>query len=472
MDQDDDNTHTKNDVAPPPPHHHRDPRLDLTLLPFHFDVIPNHVTSLKECAQHQIQALLTKEADHPAQLTSTDEDCLDDGFVLCDLAVPCQKLRAWRHMFPRVEPFYALKCNPDPMVAAVLAQLGAGFDCASVAELELARESIRLANQQKKNAATTSSTRQPSCDDDDTATPQYFKIVYANPQRAEKDLDTALTMFERSPPLTFDGPEELYKVHSAYQKQLERWRQEQQHGISNSNNNNDNASAPPPPPPPDLILRLLVPDQHSSVPLGEKFGAAASDVDALIELALVELQLPVVGVSFHCGSGNHDPASYTTAIRLAAAAMDQINRRCSSSPRASGGGRGGCWLLDIGGGYPGIDGLWGDCGRFCGGAAAATSASITTDHNSERDGDSGKGDNTNDDDDDDDAGVETTARIAEAVTPLLDELFPTMPDASSSTIPKCTSNVQIISEPGRYFVEGAFALCSRIYRVRVEEERG
>jgi diaminopimelate decarboxylase len=54
---------------------------------------------------------------------------------------------------------------------------------------------------------------------------------------------------------------------------------------------------------------------------------------------------------------------------------------------------------------------------------------------------------------------ETTAKIANIVTPLLDELYP---------VDK--SHIQIISEPGRYFVEGAFALCSRIYRVVVDPE--
>lgn len=39
--------------------------------------------------------------------------------------------------FPRVNPFYAVKCNPNPAIIAMLAALGAGFDCASEAEVEL-----------------------------------------------------------------------------------------------------------------------------------------------------------------------------------------------------------------------------------------------------------------------------------------------------------------------------------------------
>ena len=34
-------------------------------------------------------------------------------------------------LFPNVTPFYAVKCNSDPVLVKVLAELGAGFDCAS-----------------------------------------------------------------------------------------------------------------------------------------------------------------------------------------------------------------------------------------------------------------------------------------------------------------------------------------------------
>ena len=37
----------------------------------------------------------------------------------------------------RMQPYYAVKCHPNPVVIAELAKLGAGFDCASRAEAEL-----------------------------------------------------------------------------------------------------------------------------------------------------------------------------------------------------------------------------------------------------------------------------------------------------------------------------------------------
>lgn len=245
----------------------------------------------------------------------------------------------------------------------------AGFDCASLSEIRLALNST--GNNAKR-------------------------CVYANPQRAEKHLEAALALGVEA--LTFDGLEEVQKVHRAHQK-----RQSQN--------------------PPEMILRILVPDSTSSVPLGEKFGAPPFKIEALAQEALV-LGLPIVGVSFHCGSGCHDPDTYGVAIRLAKDAIriiDRVQRPLGIQ----------CRILDIGGGYPGFDGSENEYERFTGGNSTVDVE--TTEQ-------------------------ETTADIASVVTPLLEQLFPQ------------EDNIEIISEPGRYFVEAAFVLCSRIYSVQVEKD--
>jgi ornithine decarboxylase len=38
---------------------------------------------------------------------------------------------------PRVMPFYAVKCNPEPGILKLLVAMGAGFDCASQGEVEM-----------------------------------------------------------------------------------------------------------------------------------------------------------------------------------------------------------------------------------------------------------------------------------------------------------------------------------------------
>ena len=37
----------------------------------------------------------------------------------------------WNAMLPKIHPFYAVKCNPEPALLKLLASLGTGFDCAS-----------------------------------------------------------------------------------------------------------------------------------------------------------------------------------------------------------------------------------------------------------------------------------------------------------------------------------------------------
>ena len=37
----------------------------------------------------------------------------------------------WTKALPTVHPFYAVKCNNDPVVLKTLMKSGAGFDCAS-----------------------------------------------------------------------------------------------------------------------------------------------------------------------------------------------------------------------------------------------------------------------------------------------------------------------------------------------------
>jgi ornithine decarboxylase len=41
-----------------------------------------------------------------------------------------------------VEPFYAVKCNPDPVVIRLLATLGCGFDCATMGEIKMVLHEI------------------------------------------------------------------------------------------------------------------------------------------------------------------------------------------------------------------------------------------------------------------------------------------------------------------------------------------
>eukprot|EP00550_Attheya_septentrionalis_P001795 CAMPEP_0198283368 /NCGR_PEP_ID=MMETSP1449-20131203/2982_1 /TAXON_ID=420275 /ORGANISM="Attheya septentrionalis, Strain CCMP2084" /LENGTH=559 /DNA_ID=CAMNT_0043979953 /DNA_START=232 /DNA_END=1911 /DNA_ORIENTATION=- len=384
--------------------------VDTSRLPESCQSIPSSAQSLSQCALHEIRSLLSKE-EEGGRLSEEEQDSLDDGFFLCDLSVVIRKLEVWRQLFPRIKPFFAVKCNPDKMVTAVLGQyiLETGFDCASISEIKLALDSTTSSNPKR--------------------------CIYANPQRAMSDLEKALELGVRT--LTFDGLEELHKVRRLYETRCRQWQEQDEQ---------DTESARPLLP--EMVLRIVVPDGASSVPLGEKFGAPPARVAALTEEALC-LGLPVVGVSFHCGSGCHDPNAYGTAIQLAKEAMDTINSVILSHQHANPHKVDEPWLfrpctlLDIGGGFPGIDGHGGDIGRFSGTPHELTDMSQ---HNAYA------------------QNMENaTSSIAAVVTPLVDQLFSVQEEDSNH------QPIQIISEPGRYFVEAAFALCSRIYSKRIGE---
>ena len=60
---------------------------------------------------------------------------LEDPVCIVDLGVVARLFRDWMTAMPRVVPFYAVKANNDEGILAMLAALGAGFDCASDAEV-------------------------------------------------------------------------------------------------------------------------------------------------------------------------------------------------------------------------------------------------------------------------------------------------------------------------------------------------
>ena len=60
---------------------------------------------------------------------------LEDPVCVVDLGAVARLFRDWMTAMPRVVPFYAVKANNDEGILAMLAALGAGFDCASDAEV-------------------------------------------------------------------------------------------------------------------------------------------------------------------------------------------------------------------------------------------------------------------------------------------------------------------------------------------------
>ena len=189
------------------------------------------------------------------------EDGADDAFFVADLGEVYRQHLRWKKHLKRVTPHYAVKCNPDPTVLRLLAELGTGFDCASKAEIE---QVLSM-----------------GVDPD--------RIIYAQPCKTKSYL--RYTVKQNVSQMTFDNTDELYKIKE----------------IS---------------PSAELYLRILTDDSASLCRLSQKFGASMENTLELLNLAK-KLDLNVAGVAFHVGSGASDPAAFLKAVQDARAVFDQ-----------------------------------------------------------------------------------------------------------------------------------------------------
>jgi ornithine decarboxylase len=124
--------------------------------------------------------------DHKIKLGTHDE-----SFLVTDLTCVVEQFDQWQTLLPMVEPFYAVKCNPDPVIIKLLAALGCGFDCATKGEIDLVLNGLGddLSFGPRKNTD---------------------KIVYANPQKMKSHI--AFAAENGVCRTVFDGEDELYKL--------------------------------------------------------------------------------------------------------------------------------------------------------------------------------------------------------------------------------------------------------------------
>lgn len=115
------------------------------------------------------------------------------------------------------------------------------------------------------------------------------RIIYAHPCKTNSYIRYAAQHGVKQ--MTFDNAEELYKVKDHF-------------------------------PNAELYLRILTDDSSSLCRLSLKFGASLDATRYLLDLAK-ELDLNVVGVSFHIGSGATDPTLFMKAIKDARQVFDQ-----------------------------------------------------------------------------------------------------------------------------------------------------
>lgn len=255
----------------------------------------------------------------------------EDAFFVADLGEVYRQHMRWKMNLPRVKPFYAVKCNPDSQVIRLLSELGTGFDCASKAEIE---QVLKM--------------------DVDPA-----RIIYAQPCKTNSYVRFAKTHGVKQ--MTFDNADELHKIKQLY-------------------------------PEAELFLRISTDDSSSLCRLSLKFGASMDTTNDLLGLAK-KLELNVVGVSFHVGSGASDPFAFTKAVQDARTVFDQASVHGYTLR-----------TLDVGGGFV----------------------------------------------------SETFEDMAAVLRDALDQYMP--------------AHINIIGEPGRYYVSSAFTLACHIIARRTIED--
>jgi len=206
-----------------------------------------------------------------------------DTFYLVDITTIILKYKYFRKYLPRVTPFYAVKCNPDPYLISALIECGTGLDVASMQEMK-----------KGLNANLSSD-----------------KMIFANPCKMPEHIRFAAE--NNVSKMTFDNKTELEKIHKYF-------------------------------PTAQLVLRILADDSHSTMRFGSKFGADINtEVEGLLSHAY-ELNLTVIGVSFHVGSGCQSGIAYSNSLVLAKKVFTMAENM--GHPMN---------FLDIGGGFLGMD---------------------------------------------------------------------------------------------------------------------
>ncbi|PLB33822.1 type III PLP-dependent enzyme [Aspergillus candidus] len=189
----------------------------------------------------------------------------EEPFFVADLGQIVRQHRRWKSALPHVHPFYAVKCNADPTLLRLLCELGTGFDCASIAELQ----------------SVLSLGVDPS------------RIVFANPCKTASSLVFARRVGVTH--TTFDNLDELDTIKAYH-------------------------------PDAQLVLRIFASDSDALIDFGEKFGASTESAPLLLARAR-ELDLKVTGVSFHVGTGATNASAFNKAIQTAKAVFRQAENQ-------------------------------------------------------------------------------------------------------------------------------------------------
>ncbi|MGA7983746.1 MAG: type III PLP-dependent enzyme [Burkholderiales bacterium] len=183
-------------------------------------------------------------------------------FLILDTAIVREKARRFHAAMPRVRPHYAVKANPDPRVLKVLVEEGAGFEIASIAELDLLL-----------------SLGVPAAE-----------VFYSNPVKSRDSIAYAAAKGVEW--FVLDSVDELRRVY----------------GVKSDAK---------------LYLRVATPNIGSDWPLSGKFGVGAAETREIIATA-AKIGADLAGVTFHVGSQCRNPENWRVGIEKARTVFDAM----------------------------------------------------------------------------------------------------------------------------------------------------
>jgi ornithine decarboxylase len=177
----------------------------------------------------------------------------DEPFYIVNLKKVEEQYVKWINYLPDIQPYFAIKSNPDNKIINLLAKLGCNFDCASKNELINVLSIVINPD----------------------------RIIFANPCKISSHLIYAYE--NKINKMTFDCIEELEKIYNIF-------------------------------PNAQLILRICVDDSNSKCKFNSKFGCPLCNIPIIFD-RIKSLQMNLLGFSFHVGSGCSDAKSFYNAIK-------------------------------------------------------------------------------------------------------------------------------------------------------------
>jgi len=177
----------------------------------------------------------------------------DEPFYIVNLKKVEEQYVKWINYLPDIQPYFAIKSNPDNKIINLLAKLGCNFDCASKNELINVLSIVINPD----------------------------RIIFANPCKISSHLIYAYE--NKINKMTFDCIEELEKIYNIF-------------------------------PNAQLILRICVDDSNSKCKFNSKFGCPLCNIPIIFD-RIKSMQMNLLGFSFHVGSGCSDAKSFYNAIK-------------------------------------------------------------------------------------------------------------------------------------------------------------